>query len=308
MSAIPTLLQHLLPRHALTALAYRISRIRVVRIKDWMIRAYSRFFAVNLDDIERRVPDEFESLNDFFTRELTADARPIDATENAIVSPVDGAVSQAGRLDAGVILQAKGLDYTLEDLLAANIDEARAFHNGSFATLYLAPRDYHRVHSPVAGTLTAVYYVPGDLFSVNRGTVARVAGLFARNERLILHLETDIGRVTVIMVGALNVGSMTTPWTGEIRPKHSGVVEVPELGERSRQLAKGDLLGWFNIGSTVIVLLPPGAGYWTPELGSGKRLRMGEKIGQKIDQKIGEQTAGESKPNNGQQNDGTGRA
>ena len=256
-----------------------------------MIRAYLRFFAINLDEVERRVPDEFESLNDFFTRELTAGARPIDAAANAIVSPVDGTVSQAGRLDASVILQAKGLDYTLEDLLAADIDEARAFRDGSFATFYLAPKDYHRVHSPVDGTLTAVYYVPGDLFSVNRGTVARVAGLFARNERLVLHLQADIGRVTVIMVGALNVGSMTTPWTGEIRPKRSGVVEVPELGDRSRRLAKGDLLGWFNMGSTVIVLLPPGAGCWMPELVSGQRLRMG--------QKIGETTAGESKLKDG---------
>ena len=264
-----------------------------------MIRAYSRFFAVNLDDIERRVPDEFESLNDFFTRELTAGARPIDAAANAIVSPVDGTVSQAGRLDAGVMLQAKGLDYTLEDLLAADIDEARAFRDGSFATVYLAPKDYHRVHSPVAGTLIAVYYVPGDLFSVNRGTVARIAGLFARNERLVLHLRTDIGRVAVIMVGALNVGSMTTPWTGEIRPKRSGVVEVPELGERSRRLAKGDLLGWFNMGSTVIVLLPPDAGCWMPELDSGQGLRMG--------QKIGETTAGERKLRHGPKHGGTGQ-
>lgn len=283
MSTFPALFQYLLPRHALTALVYRMARIRIVRVKDWMIRIYLHLFAIELDEIERRVPDDFESLNDFFTRELTADARPIDDAAGSIVSPVDGTVSQAGRLDANVILQAKGLTYTLEDLLAADIDEAQAFRDGSFATLYLAPRDYHRVHSPVGGMLTAIHYVPGDLFGVDRRTVARIPGLFARNERLILHLETEIGRVAVIMVGALNVGSMTTPWTGEVRPKRSGVVELPELGDRSRQLAKGDLLGWFNMGSTVIVLLPPGAGCWLQALEAGTRVRMGQRIGQSTD-------------------------
>ena len=283
MSTFLALFQYLLPRHALTALAYRVTRIRIVRVKDWMIRIYLRLFAIELDEVDGRVPEDFESLNDFFTRELTAGARPVDDAVNAIVSPVDGTVSQAGRLDAEVILQAKGLTYTLKDLLAADIDEARAFRDGSFATIYLAPRDYHRVHAPVEGRLAAVYYVPGDLFSVSEGTVARIPGLFARNERLILHLETEAGRVAVVMVGALNVGSMTTPWTGEIRPKRSGVVELPELGDRSRQLAKGDLLGWFNMGSTVIVLLPPGAGGWLSGLEAGKRVRMGQKIGEKTD-------------------------
>ncbi len=281
MSTFLALFQYLLPRHALTALAYRVTRIRIVRVKDWMIRIYLRLFAVELDEVDGRVPEDFESLNDFFTRELTSGARPVDDAVNAIVSPVDGTVSQAGRLDAEVILQAKGLTYTLKDLLAADIDEAQAFRDGSFATIYLAPRDYHRVHAPVDGRLAAVYYVPGDLFSVSERTVARIPGLFARNERLILHLETEAGRVAVVMVGALNVGSMSTPWTGEIRPKRSGVVELPELGDRSRQLAKGDLLGWFNMGSTVIVLLPPSAGGWLPGLEAGKRVRMGQKIGEK---------------------------
>ncbi len=281
MSTFLALFQYLLPRHALTALAYRVTRIRIVRVKDWMIRTYLRLFAIELDEVDGRVPEDFESLNDFFTRKLTAGARPVDDAVNAIVSPVDGTVSQAGRLDAEVILQAKGLAYTLKDLLAADIDEARAFRDGSFATIYLAPRDYHRVHAPVDGRLAAVYYVPGDLFSVSEGTVARIPDLFTRNERLILHLETEVGRVAVVMVGALNVGSMSTPWTGEIRPKRSGVVELPELGDRSRQLAKGDLLGWFNMGSTVIVLLPPSAGGWLPGLEAGKRVRMGQKIGEK---------------------------
>ncbi len=272
-------LQYLLPRAAMTAAVYRLARIRTRWIKDAMIRGFVRMFDVDLAEIGQEVPHDFRTLNDFFTRELAPDARPIDANADAIVSPVDGTVSAAAAIDDNRIFQAKGIDYTLEDLLATDIDRADAFREGRFATIYLAPYNYHRVHMPLDGRLLAAHYVPGDLFSVNAATVSRVAGLFRRNERLNLHFETSIGPVAVILVGALNVGSITTPWTGEIRPQKRGVVENRDLGQAPRDLEKGDLLGWFNMGSTVIVLLPGNGGEWQPSLCSGATVRMGEAIG-----------------------------
>ena len=153
------------------------------------------------------------------------------------------------------------------------------FENGRFATIYLSPRDYHRVHLPLAGTLRSMVFVPGDLFSVNSATVARIPGLFRRNERLILHFSTPFGPCAQILVGALNVGSISTPWTGEVRPRKSGVVELLDLSDVSREVEKGDLLGWFNMGSTVIVLFPAGVCEWHDQLVPGATVRMGESIG-----------------------------
>lgn len=272
-------LQYLLPRHWLTAVVYRISHIRVPAIKDVLIRGFARLYDVELEEVRQKAPEAFESFNDFFTRELHADARPIEREPDAIVSPVDGTVSLASTLNEHSILQAKGLHYSLDELFAIDLDEARAYANGSFATLYLAPNNYHRVHMPIAGELIAAHYVPGDLFSVNAVTVARVPGLFRRNERLNLHFDTPGGPAALIFVGALNVGSISTPWTGEIRPRKRGVVESLNLDAAPRSLDKGDLLGWFNMGSTVILLLPAGTAEWSKTLIPASRVRMGERIG-----------------------------
>ncbi len=271
--------QHLLPRHLLTALVYRVSRIRMPFVKNALIRGFARVFAVDLSETKRDAPRDFRDFNDFFTRELKPGARPVSGRADAIASPADGTVSQAGILDADRIVQAKGLDYTLDDLLAIDLDEARAFSDGSFVTIYLAPRDYHRVHMPVDGRLRAAHYVPGDLFSVNDASVALLRGLFRRNERLVLHFDTARGPMALVFVGALNVGSITTPWTGELRPRKRGGVVPQDLGTASRVLNKGDLLGWFNMGSTVILLLPAGLVEWQPRLAPGQALRMGETIG-----------------------------
>ena len=195
------------------------------------------------------------------------------------MSPVDGTISEAGKLDKNRILQAKGVNYSLEDLFAIDLEDARAYRNGEFATIYLAPYNYHRVHMPIDGELIAAHYVPGDLFSVNRATVQRIPGLFRRNERLNLHFQTAHGPAALIFVGALNVGSMTTPWSGEIRPRKKGVVETVSLGDGNRSLARGDLLGWFNMGSTVICLFPEGVASWQDTMAAGKTVRMGEAIG-----------------------------
>lgn len=272
-------LQYLLPKYGMTAVIYRLARVRTTSVKNFLITRFVKLYDVETAEIKGKLPDDFATFNDFFIRELTGDARPIDRDNNTVVSPVDGTVSQAGSLQDDVILQAKGIDYSLDDLLATNLDEARAFADGTFATLYLAPYNYHRVHAPLAGTLTSASYVPGDLFSVNAATAANIRGLFGRNERLVLNLATDRGPAAIILVGALNVGSITTPWTGEIRPRKSGVVENIELGDETIRLEKGDLLGWFNMGSTVIVLLPQDVCAWEAGVHAGATVRMGEVIG-----------------------------
>ena len=271
--------QYVLPKYWLTAIVYRVARIRHTNFKNFIITRFVKLYKVDTSDISLTLPDDFANFNEFFIRELRADARPIDANAQAIVSPVDGTVSQAGDLRGEAILQAKGIEYSLDDLLATNLDEARAFSAGHFATIYLAPYNYHRVHAPLAGDLVSASYVPGDLFSVNTATAASIPGLFRRNERLILNFNTAVGPAAVIFVGALNVGSISTPWSGEIRPRQSGVVENIDLGAKSVAVAKGELLGWFNMGSTVILLLPKGACDWRNDLTAGNTLRMGEAIG-----------------------------
>ena len=274
------LLQKIIPKHLLTAIVYQLARIKTEFAKNFLIRQFVRLFSVDLTHVNQSVPDGFADFNAFFTRELADGARPVDERKNCIISPVDGTVSATGAVNAGTIFQAKGLNYSLDDLLATDLDTAAKFHNGAFATIYLAPYDYHRIHCPVDGTLVAANYLPGDLFSVNDATVSLLPNLFTRNERLVCHFETAIGPVALVMVGALNVGSISTPWSGTIRPRMSGVARTIDLQESgvSTRLEKGDLLGWFNMGSTVILLLPPGTSKWPNHIASGQKVRMGEAI------------------------------
>ena len=273
-------LQYLLPRHWMTALVWRIARIRHPATKDFLITRFARLFDVDLEEVKLDVPSGFETFNDFFIRELKDGAREIDDDADAIVAPVDGTVSAAQRIRGDTLFQAKGIDYSLDDLLATDLDEAARFVDGHFATIYLAPYNYHRIHAPLTGELVAARYIPGDLFSVNEATVSKLNGLFRRNERLVMHFRTATGPVAVIFVGALNVGSISTPWTGEIRPRKAGVVDVLDVSSQPQRVEKGDLLGWFNMGSTVILLLPPGACEWDDDLQPGKTVRMGEEIGE----------------------------
>ncbi len=274
------LLQYLLPRHWFTAVIWRIARIRHTGTKNFLITKFASAFDVDLEVVKLNVPDDFATFNDFFIRELADDARPIDDDHDAIVSPVDGTVSFAGTIHGDSIFQAKGIDYSLGDLLATDIVEAEHYVGGNFATVYLAPYNYHRVHAPIAGELVAARYVPGDLFSVNKATVSHLDGLFRRNERLVMHFRTANGPAVLVFVGALNVGSISTPWTGEIRPRKTGVVDVLDLSGHPTQVQKGDLLGWFNMGSTVILLLPKGTCAWDDDLEPGETLKMGVEIGE----------------------------
>lgn len=274
-------LQYLAPKYWLTALVYRLARIRQKSIKNFFIRKFVWLYDVNVEEVAKDVPDGFDSFNEFFARSLADGSRNVDASPSVLVSPADGTLSAAGTIHKDEIFQAKGKTYSLHDLLATNTDEANQFIDGSFATVYLAPCNYHRVHAPMAGELITARYVPGDLFSVNAMTASRVPQLFARNERLICHFRTAIGPMVVILVGALNVASITTPWSGEIRPRKHGVVEEIALPpSASEKVSKGDLLGWFNMGSTVIVLLPPGRCMWMDRLKTGQKLLMGEAIGE----------------------------
>ncbi len=278
MSMLFVLFQYLLPKHLLTTIVWRIARIRTPAVKNFLIEKFVKVFNVNVSEVRGTIPDDFETFNDFFIREFAEGERPIDNSDHTLISPVDGTLSIAGHIANDVIVQAKGIDYTLDELLATDLSNAHKFDDGMFATIYLAPYNYHRVHAPLSGRLLAARYIPGDLFSVNEATVARVPKLFRRNERLVLHFDTDFGPAAVVLVGALNVGSISTPWTGEVRPKSRGVVEVLDVTTYERDVRKGDLLGWFNMGSTVILLLPEASCRWREDLAPGATLRMGEAI------------------------------
>ncbi len=276
------LLQFLLPKYLLTALVFHVAGIRTKSIKDFLIRRFVSIYKVDVNEAALPVPDGYSTLNDFFTRQLADGTREIANAADAIVSPVDGTVSAASNIDSDMLLQAKGMHYSLCDLLMTDIEDADRFSNGSFATLYLAPHNYHRVHCPLRAKLVAARYVPGTLYSVNTATVSLLPGLFTRNERLICHFDSDAGPVSFIFVGALHVGSISTPWTGRIRPRRKGVVQDIDILERGypTEVDKGDLLGWFNMGSTVIILLPPGAGEFS--FTAGDTVRMGQAIGRVI--------------------------
>lgn len=271
--------QYLLPRHWLTSVIYRIARIRNTRVKDFLITRFVQLYNVDTEEIKLAPPQDFPTFNDFFVRELSDGARDIDNNAASIISPVDGTVSVTGTLRGDSLLQAKRINYSLDDLLSIDLEDSASYINGRFATIYLAPYNYHRVHAPFDGELVAARYVPGDLFSVNDATVSKVAGLFRRNERLIMHFRTTHGPAALIFVGALNVGSISTPWSGEIRPRKAGTIDAIDISAHGTNVCKGDLLGWFNMGSTVILLLPDGACEWDEDLECGDAVRMGQPIG-----------------------------
>jgi phosphatidylserine decarboxylase len=274
-------LQHLLPQHGISRLVLQATRARAPAFKNALIRLFVRGFRPDMSDAVETEPTAYASFNEFFTRALRPGTRPLDSDPRAIVSPVDGTVSEAGTLSADRLLQAKGHEYSLRALLAGNPAWERSFAGGTFATIYLAPYNYHRIHMPLAGELRESFYVPGKLFSVNRTTAQLVPGLFSRNERVVCGFDTAGMPWGLILVGALNVGSMATVWHGDVTPrKHREVTALPTTGVLSPvTLDKGAEMGRFNMGSTVILLFPPRAVEWRPSLSAGQTLRMGERIG-----------------------------
>lgn len=268
-----------LPQHLLSRLAGYLARSELPWIRGPFIRAFIRVFGVDLSEAQRTSPEDYHSFNDFFTRALKPGARPLDEREDSILCPADGTVSALGSIRNGDLLQAKGHHYALRDLLGGDSTLAGEFSNGHFATIYLSPSDYHRVHMPFGGELRELIYVPGRLFSVNEATTRYTPNLFARNERCICVFDTPRGPAAVILVGAMLVAGIETVFTGQITPLPRALQRHTLSGPPSRNLEKGEELGRFLLGSTVIVLLPEGAAHWEETLGSGSKVRMGERMG-----------------------------
>lgn len=278
--AIKAYPQYLMPGHLISRLTHRVMRIETPWFKNGMIRTLSAMFDIDMSDAERKQPEEFVSFNDFFTRALEPASRPIDPADNAIVSAVDGTISQMARIDDGSLIQAKGHSYSVADLLGGDTTAAAKYVQGSFTTIYLSPRDYHRIHLPVAGTLTEMVHVPGRLFSVNPATTRTIPRLFARNERVVAHFDTAMGAMAVVMVGAINVGSIETVWAGEVTPPAGTQIgRWLYQDENSPQFAKGAEIGRFNMGSTVILLFANSQVRWLDGLSEESKLKMGQKIG-----------------------------
>lgn len=280
LNRLNTLLLRVLPHHLLSRLVYRLARLRLRPVKNLLIRLFVRHFRVDLSEARLERPEDYPDFNSFFTRALKPEARPIVAGALELACPVDGAVSQCAPLRGGRLIQAKGLDYSLDALLGGTLAgcEALAEH-GVFATLYLSPRDYHRIHMPLDGTLRQMRHIPGRLFSVNAYSAAHVPGLFTRNERLVTVFDSAAGPLVMVLVGAIFVASMETVWAGELRP---GGPEDTAYGDAAPPvtLEKGAEMGRFNMGSTVIVLMDGRRVALAPRLAPGRAVRMGGLLGQ----------------------------
>lgn len=272
---INILLQHLLPHHLLSGLMYKLTRCTWRPLKNALIRLFIRKYDVDMSLAEKSSAEDYATFNAFFTRVLRPDARHITRTDSGLISPVDGAVSAMGVIDDTRLFQAKSRDYSLAELVRGDQEHIGYYRNGNFITLYLSPRDYHRVHIPAGGELQYMAYIPGRLFSVNPGSVQLVDGLFTRNERVITTFRTAFGMMSVIFIGAIFVGSVETIWHGQVTP-----ADKREHTYRRYQpgmvFAQGDEIGRFNMGSTIILLTEPGKINWTVP---GKQVVMGQVIG-----------------------------
>lgn len=272
--------QQCLPTRALSALMFRAAEARQPRFKDALIRTFIRRYGIDLGEAEFANRLDYPNFNAFFTRALKAGARPQPSDPLCFSSPVDGTLSRHGTIVDGALIQAKGHDYSAAELLA-DADLAAQFRGGSYCTIYLAPRNYHRVHMPFAGRLRRWAYVPGRLFSVNPATARALPRLFVRNERMLACFDTDFGPLALVMVGALVVGGIETRWSGRLTPPHARTREAQFYEPmQPLSLARGEELGRFHLGSTVILLAPAGALNWRSGLAAGAGLRLGEALAQ----------------------------
>jgi phosphatidylserine decarboxylase len=268
--------QRLLPQRLLCAFIYGISRSELKWIKSPLIRWFAHHYRIDLEEAAEPDLAAYPSFNAFFTRTLRNGARQIDTQPHTLVSPVDGVLTEFGAIDHGQLLQAKGFRYASADLLAEPDDAVAEFVQGEFATIYLAPHNYHRIHAPCDARLVAMKYVPGTRFSVNGYTTAHIDRLFCRNERLVCWFEAEFGRCAVVLVGALNVSSITTRVTGEIR---SGRGFEWTAGAERIEYARGEEFATFNLGSTVVLVLPTGAVRWNSTAHKAMPVRLGASLG-----------------------------
>lgn len=268
--------QYVIPKQALTALAGRIASARgghlTTRLIEWFVRRYG----VNMAEAANPDPASYPTFNEFFTRALKQGARPLARAD--LICPVDGAISQFGLIEQDQIFQAKGHSYSTAALVGGDTALAARFQNGSFATLYLSPKDYHRIHMPCDGRLTRMIYVPGALFSVNPTTARGVPGLFARNERVVCVFESARGPFVLVLVGATIVGSMATAWHGVVNPPRSRAVREWRYDETPLLLAQGQEMGRFLLGSTVVMLFPKGPVQFNPAWLPGGAIQLGEEM------------------------------
>lgn len=270
--------QYLLPHHLLSRTVGLLADSRWPAVKNTFINTFTSMFPVNMSEAVEENPLAYASFNDFFTRALKPGARQI--ADSGIASPADGAVSQLGTIQDELIFQAKGHHYTLTQLLGGDESRAAPFRHGEFATIYLSPRDYHRVHMPFGGTLREMIYVPGKLFSVNQRTSEHVPALFARNERVVAIFDTDVGPMAMVLVGAMIVASIETVWAGLVTPpkRQLNVTHYGASAQHETTLARGDEMGRFKLGSTVIMLFPEGKVRWNEGLAPGSTVRMGQPL------------------------------
>ncbi|KPQ28159.1 MAG: phosphatidylserine decarboxylase [Marinobacter excellens HL-55] len=245
------------------------------RVISWFIGRYG----VNMSEAAESDPTAYPSFNAFFTRELKPGARTITHGDDVFVSPVDGAISQLGQVSNDRVFQAKGQSFGLTELLGGDESSAAPFREGQFSTIYLSPKDYHRIHMPMAATLREMVYVPGNLFSVNPVTAENVPNLFARNERVVCIFDTNAGPMAMVLVGAMIVGSMETTWAGVIAPNPAKLTRWKYQDDEAIKFEKGDEMGRFRLGSTVVLVMPKGAVAWNAEQIAGKTVQMGEAFG-----------------------------
>lgn len=272
--------QYIVPQHLLSRLAGKVADCEWPWLKNSFITWFIRRYQVNMLEAADPEPYNYKNFNAFFTRQLGEGARPIVDTADSIACPADGAISQLGRIEAGRIFQAKGQSYSLVELLGGDEAIAQPFQDGEFATVYLSPKDYHRVHMPLTGKLTSMTYVPGDLFSVNTTTAENVPRLFSRNERAVCIFDTDAGPMAVVLVGAMIVAGIETVWAGQVAPLKRQVLTQHYASKPTAvNLKKGEEMGRFKLGSTAIVLFGPNVMQWQDQFSAGSATRMGEKLG-----------------------------
>lgn len=276
LNAFRVFSQYLIPQHGLSWLCGRLANNRIFYKP--FIKWFVKHFKVNMSEALREDIGAYTHFNDFFTRHLKHDARAIDTADASIISPVDGTISQIAQANNGELIQAKGRDYTVTDLLGGDSNAASPFMEGQYATLYLSPKDYHRIHFPIEASVEKMVYVPGKLFAVKPLVVENIPNVFARNERVIIYLETPLGKLAFIMVGAMIVGTMGTHWHGDI--KRSKTITTWTYDDNQPHYKKGEELGYFKLGSTVIVLFESQAAFtWDPLLSPGESIRFGQRLG-----------------------------
>ncbi|CAI8806438.1 archaetidylserine decarboxylase [Methylocaldum szegediense] len=278
------LAQHALPQHPLSRLMGVITRCRCSAFKNALIRSFIKVYGVDMSQALEPKPTAYGCFNEFFTRALKPETRPIPSDPDIVVCPADGTISQIGTISKGRVIQAKGKDFSVVELFGGRAENAEPFVDGRFATIYLSPRDYHRLHMPLDGTLREMIHVPGKLFSVNGATTANVPNLFARNERVIALFDTAAGPMALVLVGAIFVASIETVWHGVVTPPTGTAVRTWHYPDNPPVLSRGQEMGRFNMGSTVIVLFGNDVVEWNESLTADTIVRMGQSLGRLVRQ------------------------